>query len=285
MRILILVLLAVLAGAGPRAAGADPVPGGNHRARLRANDAPIGGRFTIGAYFLDALDSTVVRPGPGRVLALRFSRANGKNSFVIPTDLAIRDEHGRRWRQGFVPVGEKRVAGLLPKHESRWALWWVPWGTDSLGWDSAETLELCYGSAKARFTPLDRSEVEQVTREIPWDAVGKVQVSGTESLAGSVVDAAAFDELPQVVTRRNPEYPLSAREFDFEGTVNVAVLVSEAGEVTDAYVLQSNAAHELNVAALIAAMEWTFTPGRKAGRPVPGVVVIPMRFSLGGGKR
>jgi periplasmic protein TonB len=63
--------------------------------------------------------------------------------------------------------------------------------------------------------------------------------------------------------------------------VNVAALVDETGEVIDAFVLQSSASHELNMAALVAAMEWTFTPGRKQGQPTRGYVLIPLRFSLG----
>ena len=81
-------------------------------------------------------------------------------------------------------------------------------------------------------------------------------------------------------TRKNPVYPKTARVFDFKGTVNVAVRVTEEGLVDDAFVLQSTASHELNMAALVAAMQWTFTPGRKLGKPAAGCTIIPIRFSL-----
>jgi len=50
------------------------------------------------------------------------------------------------------------------------------------------------------------------------------------------------------------------------------------GQVTDAFVLQSRAVHDLNIAALAAVIEWHFLPGKKAGRNVAGDVMIPIRF-------
>ena len=70
----------------------------------------------------------------------------------------------------------------------------------------------------------------------------------------AIDDPAAFDDSPGILTRRDPVYPKTARTFDFKGTVNVAALVDETGLVVDAFVLQSSASHELNMAALTAAM-------------------------------
>ena len=69
--------------------------------------------------------------------------------------------------------------------------------------------------------------------------------------------------------------------YDFHGSLFVAVQVDVKGHVEDAYVLQSNAVHELNVAALTAVMDWVFSPGLKSGKPVAGDLVIPNQFDLG----
>ena len=69
--------------------------------------------------------------------------------------------------------------------------------------------------------------------------------------------------------------------YDFHGALFVAAHVNPSGKVEDAYVLQSEATHDLNIAALIAVMEWVFWPGTKSGKPVAGDIVIPISFDLG----
>jgi len=276
-RICLLGLLLVLA---VPARGADR--DGNFYARVRANDAPIGGRFTVYAYMLDSLDAGVELPGPGRVLAINFRQSNGKDSFVIPGDLYLEGATKQRWDQGFVPLGSRRLAGLLPKDESRWALWWVPTGSEALVWESLQELSFHYGFTRSPFVPLNDEDTAATLKALPWEWIAGADLD-TNRPVGELAyppNPAAFDKVPVAKERRAPVYPRSARMYSFEGTVHVVAVVNEKGSVLDTFVLHSDATHELNVSALSAVKRWIFRPGTKGGTRVTGEVVIPVRFSL-----
>lgn len=261
--------------------GSPPDRSGNFYTRIRANDAPIAGRFSIYAYMLDSLDAVVEMPGPGRVLAVNVREATGKNSFLVPGDLHLLGSRKETWDRGFLPLSEDRFAGLLDKEASRWALWWVPF--DSLSWEAPAELRLVYGFARSPFVPLKDKDTEATLRALPWDRIAEVRLSAERPTSRLVraPNPAAFDHPPRVRTRKSPVYPKTSRKFDFEGDVHVMASIDEEGMVTDAYVIHSNAAHELNVAALVAVMDWTFRPGKKGGIPVAGDIVIPVQFALG----
>jgi len=259
--------------------------GGDFYARLRANDAPIGGRFTIYAYMLDSLDVSTPLPGPGRALVVNFRESNGKDSFLIPGDLALQGARRDRWQHGFVPLGTQRIAGLLHKDESRWALWWVPAGPDSvLSWNTPLDLTLTYGFMKGNFLPLAEKDAAATLAALPWDAIRAVTLSADRRTDEILVppNPAAFDQSPLVRERKTPIYPKSSRMYDFEGTVHVVVVLDKTGAVTDSFVLHSSATHDLNVAALTAVNDWVFRPGRKGGVRVGGDFVVPVTFSLKG---
>jgi TonB family protein len=272
-------MLLGLLGALP--AAASP-PTGNFQARLRANDAPVAGRFTIAAYLLDSLDVTVPRPGPGRLLLLRFYDSNGKDAFIVPSDFEMGGAHRTATKKGLRPVGAPRLGGSLGRKDSRWALWWLPMDGKSLDWEGPVDLQLRYGFFSTEFVPLSRSDTKDVLAMAPWaDLQGAVVDTSSAGDDRHALDAAAFDQPPVARVRRDPPYPESAKMFDFQGSLYVAVHVSDTGKVEDAYVLQSNAIHDLNVAALAAVMDWEFRPGLKSGKPVAGDIVIPIKFDLG----
>jgi protein TonB len=89
---------------------------------------------------------------------------------------------------------------------------------------------------------------------------------------------ASFDEPPLIEEGRPPEYPKSIRMYDFTGFVHVVAVIDTEGTVIDAYVIETDAIHLLNVSALSAVMDWQFQPGRKSGRRVAGEIVVPVRF-------
>ncbi len=271
-------------GAAGAVEATDGVPSGNYYTRLRANDAPVGGRFTVYGYLLDSLDAAVKLPGPGRIMAVNFREANGSNSFVVSGDLSLLGARNQAWQEGFLSLDGRRLSGFIGKNDSRWALWWVPWGGDSLSWNSMRDLRLAYGLSKEGFARLKDEDAAATLNALPWDSIRGASIEPGRSVAdlSSSIDPAAFDRPPAVLAQSAPTYPRAARKWDFQGTVNVVAEVDDAGRVTDAFVLQSNAAHELNVAALVAVMKWTFAPGMKEGRPASGGVVVPIRFDLGG---
>lgn len=265
---------------GATSALADAPAPRDFQGRIRANDAPLGGRFTIAAYFLDSLDVSVAHPDSGRWLLLRFHDSNGKNSFVVPMDFAISGRHRTSYRMDLLPVGRSRVGGHLDKDETRWALWWVPQGA-RLEWDEPGDLTLKYGFSKTDFVPLSGKETAEVMGLLPWSGLKTSALDSTGHTDRTALDAAAFDQPPVPKVRHDPVYPSSAKMYDFHGALFVAAHVNPAGKVEDAYVLQSDAVHDLNIAALTAVMEWVFWPGTKSGKPVAGDIVIPISFDLG----
>ncbi len=264
-------------------AGRSEAAGGDFYARLRVDDGPVAGRFTVYAYFLDSLDTAVSSPAPGRILLLNFGEANGDNSFIVPGDLHIQDRRGRAWTRGFNTLETGRLAGFLDRDEARWALWWVPAEVDSLVWSTPLDLSLWYGFGKASFAPLKPEDARAVAEALPWERVDTVEVSADRSVAdlGDAIDPAAFDVPPSVRERVNPVYPKSARQYDFVGTVNVVAVVDERGDVADVFVLQSSATHDLNAAALAAVRRWKFKAGTKGGMSVKGGFLIPVSFGRG----
>ncbi len=90
----------------------------------------------------------------------------------------------------------------------------------------------------------------------------------------------AFDESPILVEFVTPEYPLIYREAGIEGTVRVRVLVGADGRVLDAKILSSDAAIEMQQAAIGAAMKCRFKPAKQRTIPVKAHVMIPFVFRL-----
>ena len=186
------------------AAGGDPA--GNFYARVRANDAPLGGRFTIFAYALDSLDAAVEQPGPGRLLLLNFRESNGKSSFIIPGDLSIVGPNKNSWEQGFMPLGDKRLAGLLQKNESRWAMWWIPERLESVAWNLPTDITFHYGFGKSAFIPLEERDRKATLEALPWEAIRETKIDFERPCAQLTYppDPAAFDKRRIVANRVAP---------------------------------------------------------------------------------
>lgn len=88
------------------------------------------------------------------------------------------------------------------------------------------------------------------------------------------------EEFPAALRKVHPPYPELARQARVEGRVQVRVLVGREGTVLDARVEKGLSIPLLDGAALEAARQWRFTPGRANGHPVACWVSIPFQFSL-----
>ncbi len=75
-----------------------------------------------------------------------------------------------------------------------------------------------------------------------------------------------------------PVYPPSARAVGAEGTVFVEVLVAEDGSVREAAIVRSFGHPACNEAAITAALQSRFEPGKRNGEPAEMRVVFPYRF-------
>jgi TonB family protein len=82
--------------------------------------------------------------------------------------------------------------------------------------------------------------------------------------------------------RSPPRYPAEAIRKGQQGTVILDVAVDATGAVTGVRVDQggTDAPMGLQTAAIAAARQWKFNPGRKGGKPVDGMIQVPVNFSL-----
>lgn len=84
---------------------------------------------------------------------------------------------------------------------------------------------------------------------------------------------------PKLLNSPQPEYSYEAREAKVQGTVRLAVLVSETGRVTSTLVLLG-LGFGLDEQAVKAAQKLKFKPGTKDGGPVPFWYLVDVEFNL-----
>lgn len=94
-------------------------------------------------------------------------------------------------------------------------------------------------------------------------------------------DFVPCEKLPEIVVRATPVYPELAIRANLEGKVWVNILVDKQGKVKNAIIAKSNQ-EIFNEAALIAAMQYSFTPALQNNKPVAVWVVVPFKFELRG---
>ena len=84
---------------------------------------------------------------------------------------------------------------------------------------------------------------------------------------------------PRPLSAPDPEYSEAARKAKLNGSVVLAVAVSEKGHVDDVKVVRSsNQVFEPN--AIDAAKQWVFSPATKDGKPIAAQENIEMNFRL-----
>jgi periplasmic protein TonB len=87
--------------------------------------------------------------------------------------------------------------------------------------------------------------------------------------------------LPQVVHEVKPDYTREAMQAMIQGTVWLECTVTEDGDVADITVTRSlDKEYGLDQAAVDAARQWKFKPGRKDGKAVAVRITIELAFAL-----
>ncbi len=93
-----------------------------------------------------------------------------------------------------------------------------------------------------------------------------------------VVPFAALSDKPEVIRKVDPVYPELARKAGIEGMVVVKVLISTKGDVEKVEVIKSHPM--LDEAAIAAAKQFKFKPGKQRDRFVKVWMTIPFTFRL-----
>lgn len=110
---------------------------------------------------------------------------------------------------------------------------------------------------------------------LPPAVAVQVTAGGSTSSAPPAVDAT-------FKSRNPPHYPVDAIKHGEQGKVLLDVTIDKHGNVIGIVVdaRTTTAPASLQSAALAAAANWKFKPGMQGGKPVGGVVQVPVTFSL-----
>ena len=96
----------------------------------------------------------------------------------------------------------------------------------------------------------------------------------------SAYEYSALDQRPSVTRRADPEYPAKARRMSVQGAVVVQLVVDAAGQPRNCTVVRATPNGFFEEAALAAARQMRFVPGKIKGQPVNTVVQLPFSFKL-----
>ncbi|MEL6821539.1 MAG: energy transducer TonB [Calditrichota bacterium] len=136
--------------------------------------------------------------------------------------------------------------------------------------------------------PKPQIPIESDDEEIPEDlTIEETDIDFTQEIDAPlpppeeedpIVPFYALSEKPVVIKKAAAKYPELARKASIEGMVTVKVLVDTKGDVEDVVVLTSHPL--LDNAAIEAAWQFKFTPGKQRDRLVKVWVSVPFNFKL-----
>jgi TonB family protein len=115
---------------------------------------------------------------------------------------------------------------------------------------------------------------------------GGLYVAGGQAPVKAATQAPSASTPPSVdVTFKNrnpPHYPVEAIKKREQGNVVLDITVDVTGKATGVQIDRhgTDAPAVLQIAALNAAANWKFNPGRKDGKAIGGVIQVPVNFSL-----
>ena len=84
---------------------------------------------------------------------------------------------------------------------------------------------------------------------------------------GDVPDIATSDVMPKLIKQVDPVYPYNQARAGVDGVVMIEFVIDPEGKAGNPYVIESNNP-AFERPALDAVMQWRFSPGLKAGKPV-----------------
>jgi len=94
-----------------------------------------------------------------------------------------------------------------------------------------------------------------------------------------VFDISKLDQIPSPKFQPSPQYPFEMRRAGVTGEVVVDFIVTDTGDVRNAYAARSTA-REFESAAVQAVSKWKFRPGKRGGRAVNTHMQVPVGFTL-----
>ena len=127
-------------------------------------------------------------------------------------------------------------------------------------------------------TIASQEEIAAITPGVSSEGDNIVVAPPSEDELPRFGDYVYVEELPEAVTKVNPNYPDIAREAQVEGKVVVQALVGKDGKVKDTRIQVS--VPMLDKAAEDAVKQWVFKPALANNKPVAVWVAVPVSFKL-----
>ena len=131
---------------------------------------------------------------------------------------------------------------------------------------------------------LSRVTLRDSLRAVAAQTQLRYEVTGIDSLRvtlDSPLLPTADMELPEIVTKVEPDYPKEARQAKLEGKVILQCVVREDGTVGSVQVLGLKGIPSFADAAVAAVRQWVYKPAVRNGRPVSVYYTIRVDFRLG----
>jgi protein TonB len=110
--------------------------------------------------------------------------------------------------------------------------------------------------------------------------LGDFRATATEEAGtgNEAFDVSDLERRPEPVAQTAPTYPRELAKAKVEGSVTVAFVIDEQGQVADPRV-ETSSRPEFEKPALEAIRRWRFKPGEREGKAVRTFVKQPFRFS------
>jgi len=113
----------------------------------------------------------------------------------------------------------------------------------------------------------------------PASSAPPVSTSETvQSKLGTTLHLTGPNNAPTVLSRVNPLYPNTARDFGTHGLVRMNTLISPTGDVVDVQVVEG-LPHGLSEAAADAVRQWKFAPTMRDGVAMPVLTEVVIAFN------
>jgi TonB family protein len=115
------------------------------------------------------------------------------------------------------------------------------------------------------------TEIERVRaagEEMPTFQMEEVKVTDTKVT------------IPVLIHEVKPQYPMGARKAGIEGISQLKIQVLPDGSVGEIQIMKSTGDSSLDEAAQKAVKQWKFKPGLIAGKPVPVLMTLSVKFEL-----
>ena len=90
----------------------------------------------------------------------------------------------------------------------------------------------------------------------------------------------SLDQRPSITRRAELEYPAKARRMNIQGSARVRLVVDSSGQPCNCEVVSASPVGYFEEAALKAARNTRFAPGKLKGQPVNSLVELPFIFRL-----